>query len=182
MTKPDSPIPDCGDSQIVGLLTEYQMSLVLYIRSLMPSDAQYQDVVQQSNARIWEKRGEFELGTNFRAWAFAIARFEVLNHRKRQARDARLTFSEDLETTIASELASLDDDLMSRHEALRHCLDSLKPKNRQLLMLRYESSETLAQFAARIGQTVGGAKVTLHRLRASLSECINRRLLAGDFE
>ena len=170
------------DSQIVGLLTEYQLSLVLYVRSLMPSDPAAGDVVQQANARIWEKRGEFELGTNFRAWAFAIARFEVLNHRKRQARDARLTFSEDLENTITSELETLDDDLLTRHEALRHCLESLKPKSRQLLMLRYESSETMAQFADRIGRSVGGIKVSLNRLRTTLADCIERKLLAGEFE
>lgn len=168
------------DSQIVGLLTEYQMSLVVYVRSLMPGDPSANDVVQQANARIWEKRSEFRLGSNFRAWSFAIARFEVLNHRKRQARDARLTFSEDLEQTISSELASLEDDVLSRHEALRQCLGSLKAKSRQLLMQRYGSTESLAEFATRRGRSVGGLKVSLNRLRTSLAECIERKLLVEE--
>ena len=55
-------------------------------------------MVQQTNAKLWEKRTEFELGTNFQAWSSAIARYEVLNYRKKQARDARLTFSDELGT------------------------------------------------------------------------------------
>lgn len=173
------PIED-EDSLFVGLLTEHQLSLVLYIRSLMPGDPASVDVVQQTNSKIWEKRGGFELGTNFRAWSFAIARFEVLNHRKKQARDARLTFSDDLEDTIASELEGLNDDLLERHEALRHCLETLPTNSRQILMQRYESSESLAQFANRIGRSVGGIKVSLNRLRNSLADCIERRLLTGE--
>ena len=50
--------------------------------------------------------GDFTLGTNFKAWAFSVARYEVLNYRKQQARDARLVFSEELEETFAEELAA----------------------------------------------------------------------------
>jgi RNA polymerase sigma-70 factor (ECF subfamily) len=175
MTIPDDPISP--QAEFVGLLTECQLSLLLYIRSLMPGDHRAADVAQQANAKIWELRDDFELGTNFRAWAFAIARFEVLNHRKRQARDARLVFSEDLEKTIASELEEFSDNFLFRHEALRHCLNTLKPESRRLLMERYTSKDSLTDFANRIGRPAGSVKVSLHRLRTAIGECIERRLL-----
>lgn len=168
------------ESQLIGLLTQCQLSLGLYVRGLMPGDAAAHDVLQAANAKIWEKRDDFVLGSNFKAWAFAIARFEVLNYRKQQARDARLVFSEDLENTIAAELEQLDDDLLERHEALRHCLRSLKPDSQQLLMQRYASPETLAEYAVRIGRSAAGLKVTLHRLRSTLAGCVEKRLrMAG---
>ena len=171
------------DSAIVGLLTECQLPLRLYVRALMPGDSTYGDVIQQANAKIWEKREEFEIGTNFKAWAMAIARYEVLNQRKRQARDARLRFSSELEEIVATELVDLDDDLAERQEALRECMKSLKPESRELLMRRYASREPLSEFATRLGRSVGGVKVTLHRLRTSLAECIERRLVsAGESE
>ena len=101
----------------------------------MPGDPSAGDVIQQANARIWEKRDEFEPGTNFKAWAMAIASYEVLNHRKRQARDARLVFSSELEETVASEMIQMGDDLAERQAALRECMKSLKPANRELLVL-----------------------------------------------
>lgn len=162
--------PHAEDSSIVGLLTDCQLPLRLYVRALMPGDPSAGDVIQQANARIWEKRDEFEPGTNFKAWAMAIARYEVLNHRKRQARDARLVFSSELEETVASEMIQMGDDLAERQAALRECMKSLKPANRELLVLRYASREPLADFASRIGRSVGGVKVTLHRLRSSLAD------------
>jgi RNA polymerase sigma-70 factor (ECF subfamily) len=165
-----------GEAQFVAELTGCQSALALYVRGLMPGDGAAEEVVQQANAKIWQKRGEFQTGTNFRAWALAIARFEVLNYRKRQARDARLSFSDELEQTIATEIAVMDDDLMERHTALRKCLEDLKPSSRDLLMSRYASQESLADVAARVGRTVGGIKVTLSRLRSALADCIERRL------
>jgi RNA polymerase sigma-70 factor (ECF subfamily) len=168
------------ESAFVAQLTECQVSLTLYVRGLLPGDRTAGDVVQQANAKIWEKRADFEPGTNFKAWALTIARFEVLNYRKQQARDARLKFSDELETTIASELAALDDNLPERHAALKECLNALRPEHRDLLMFRYGSKETLARFADQLGRSVSGLKVTLHRLRSSLAECIERRLLAQE--
>ena len=166
------------DTAFVAQLTECQLPLRLYVRALMPADPSVGDVIQQANAKIWEKRSEFETGTNFKAWAMAIARYEVLNYRKRQARDARLRFSDELEATVAIELADLNDDLGDRQAALRECMKSLKPESRELLIGRYSTREPLAELASRVGRSVGGVKVTLHRLRNSLAQCIERRMLS----
>lgn len=164
------------DAQFVGQLTAAQVPLLAYVRSLLPGDPAARDVAQQANATIWAKRADFEPGTNFKAWAFSVARFEVLNYRKRQARDARLVFSDELEQTIAAELADAPDDFHDRQEALKACMQHLRPEDRNLLLHRYSHAEPLAGYAARVGRSVGGLKVTLHRLRAGLLGCIERRL------
>ena len=165
--------PDCG---IVNLLTQIQVPLRLYVRSLLPSEAAARDVAQNANKTIWEKRDTFVPGTNFKAWAFSIARYEVLNFRKAQARDARLTFSDSMEQTFAAELAARQDDTDARHYALRRCLSKLRQKDKDLLMHRYASGDNLQQYADRTGRSVNGLKVTLHRLRNALMECIRRQL------
>ncbi|MBL9186519.1 MAG: sigma-70 family RNA polymerase sigma factor [Opitutaceae bacterium] len=164
------------ESRIVALLTEVQLPLRLYVRSLLPGDPAASDVAQQANATLWLKRGEFTLGTNFKAWAFSVARYEVLNYRKRQARDARLVFSERLEETFAEDLAGQTEDTERKHEALKRCLANLRGKDRELLMQRYASAGTLAAYAERTGQSAGGLKVTLHRLRNALLACIRGQL------
>ena len=165
-----------GDDAFVGQLTGIQMPLRLYVQSLLPGDSAARDVAQHANATIWQKRESFTPGTNFKAWAFAIARYEVLNYRKQQARDARLVFSEELEETFAEELATQGDDFDSRQEALRVCLGKLRPKDRELLLHRYARTGTLETFAAKSGRSVGGLKVTLHRLRNALLACIQKTL------
>ena len=108
------------DSEIVALLTEHQLAIRLYVQSLLPGDHSAHDVAQQANATLWKKRDDFEVGTNFKAWAFSVARYEVLNHRKKQARESRrLTFSDEMEELIAVELPQRVDDLEERQVALR---------------------------------------------------------------
>ncbi len=176
--EPSNPSDDEAD--FVAMLTASQNAIALAVRALMPGERSVDEVVQQTNAKIWHKRGEFEAGTNFRAWANAIARFEVLNYRKQQARDARIKFSDELEHIIVAETAGIDDEMLNRQSALRECLKDLKSESREMLLSRYSGEETLAQLAARVGRSVGGIKVTLSRLRTALLECIQRRLLAEE--
>lgn len=164
------------EDDFVAELTKSQNALSLYVRSLLPGEPGFDEVVQQANAKIWQKRNEFSPGTHFRAWAFAIARFEVLNFRKQQARNAKLTFSPELEEIIADECDSIPNDLADRQLALQHCLNSMKSKHRDLLLTRYGSGETLHEFASRLGRSAGSLKVTLFRLRTVLQDCIERRL------
>lgn len=166
------------ESQIVALLTDIQQPLRHYVQSLLPGDSHAHDVAQQTNATLWQKRGDFVIGTNFKAWAFSIARYEVLNYRKQQARDARLglTFSDELEHLMTQELAGEPDDFDERHAALQQCLEKLRPADKQLILSRYFKSETLQAFADQVGRSVGGLKVTLHRLRGTLQACIDQTL------
>lgn len=173
METADSP---ADDAEVVAELTQCQPALLLYVRSLMPGDPAAEEVVQRTNAKIWQKRSDYQSGTHFQAWAMAVARYEILNYRKQQARDARLHFSDELEQLVAVEAVSIADDLAERKRALQQCLAEMKAENRELLMSRYRSIEPLADVAARVGRSVGGLRVTLTRLRSALVECISRRI------
>lgn len=174
--------PSDRESQIVALLTQVQLPLRFYVQSLLPGDPSARDVAQLANATLWQKRDDFELGTNFKAWAFSIARYEVLNYRKRQARDSRLIFSDELEETFATELARAPDSLEQRHEALQRCLAKLREADRALLLHRYSKAGSLQEYAEKAGRSVGGLKVTLHRLRNTLLACIRRQLTSQEAE
>lgn len=168
---------DDKESAIVAQLTEIQPRLRSYVQSLMPGDSAAADITQQANQALWKKRNNFELGTNFTAWAFQIARYEVLNFRKKQARDSRLVFSPELEQVFADEIGTCA--VSDREQALKICLDGLKASDRQLLLHRYQSGSRLSEYAESTGRTVGGLKTTLHRLRAALARCIEAKMQKG---
>lgn len=166
------------EAELVNQLTGIQLALRQYISSLMPGDSASADITQQTNTTIWNKRDDFQPGTNFKAWAFAIARYEVLNHRRRQIRENRhrVTFSEELENTITSELTHLAEGPDNRQAALRNCLEKLKAEERNLIHQRYFSSISLDELSGRTGRSVGSLKVTLFRVRQKLLTCIERNL------
>ena len=164
-------------AEFVSLLTRHQPDLWSYLITLMPGDPDTADVLQKTNLVLWTKQQDFEPGTNFRAWAFAVARFEVLAHLKKRKREGIVLLDDELLDMIAQEapdaLAASD----RRLAALERCLHQLRPQDRKLLDHRYRSNVGLDEFAARVGRSVSALSVTLHRLRSSLRKCVQDQLV-----
>ncbi len=170
MTKPDH------DQAFVQLLTEHQSAILAYIRSLMPGYPGIRDVQQLTNLTLWKKKNDFTLGTNFKAWAFAVARFQVRSQRRQLRREGWLVFDDELARQFALESPSDPDDLSDTHLALQKCLGGLRDADQRLLKKRYMENATLDDYAAELGRSSGTLKTRLFRLRAGLRQCIRRQL------
>ena len=160
----------------VAQITRHQSMLRSYIISLMPGVEGVDDVLQQTNLVLWEKRASFRVGTNFRAWASAIARYEVKTHRRKMLRFSKLMLSEELSEMLANHCEAPPDEVDARLHALDKCLGRLRESERELLDHRYFSKGTLDDFAARCDRPPESLKVTLFRIRAALRKCINGEL------
>jgi RNA polymerase sigma-70 factor, ECF subfamily len=159
--------------QIVQLLTNVQQQLVRYVRTLVPNRADADEVLQETNLFIWRHADEFELGTNFAAWASKIAYYQVLTFRKRQSR-SRLHFSdalvEQLSLSAAPSLAPDNDGA----EAFELCMARLSQQDRELVRLRYEPGATIEDVARQVGRSAKAVYNALGRIRGWLLECIER--------
>ncbi len=160
------------------LFTRYQRHIYCYVRSLVPRASDLEEVVQQTNAVLWEKFGAFQSGTNFLAWALAIARFEVLNHWTRQGRPERL-FSNDFLEEIATAAADSTEFLTAKLEAMEDCRKELPASDRDLLERRYQPGATSQSVADALGRPVVSVYKSLSRIRKRLFDCILRRLSQG---
>ncbi len=155
----------------VGLLTEHQWALRGYILSLMPGSSDVDDVLQETNIVLWEKRARFKPGTNFMAWASRVAFYEVMHHRDRSRKDRNLPFSDETVHLLAETLAPRDSK-QPLLTALELCLGKLGEKHRELVMVRYTPGKSLIEHAESIGTTSESLRVTLHRIRQNLKRCI----------
>lgn len=165
-------------AEFVRLLTEHQTMLRGYIRALIPSANDIGDVLQNTNLAIWERRKEFVPGSNFKAWAFTLARYRALEHRRALCRDHRLVFDVKLIDQLAKTTEnSLDPERLNRKRlALNHCLNQLKSKDRALLASRYSGECTLEEYSLADGRSPGSLRVILNRLRTLLRRCIENRV------
>jgi len=68
---PRSEFGCVSSSPRIGQIDE---NLPFGVGSLLPGDRAAEDVAQETNAIIWDKRGDFELGTNFKAWAEPVGK------------------------------------------------------------------------------------------------------------
>ncbi len=178
----DAPMAERHDTeQLIDLLTSNQTRLRAYVFSLTADREMAMEVLQSTNLVIWRRAEEFQPGTNFIAWAFKIARLQVLAHRNRSARN-RVVFSEELITEIAG-VASEEPMLANRDDtqaALAECLETIPEERRALLWLRYRDNLSIGEVAAKAGRSVGATKQLMHRLRVALMRCVERRLANGD--
>ncbi|MEO0530695.1 MAG: sigma-70 family RNA polymerase sigma factor [Planctomycetota bacterium] len=164
-----------GHEGFVLLVINSQNRLYAYILSLVLDKERARDILQQTNLVLLEKESGFTHGTDFFAWAARVAYYEVLADRRRRVRDRHL-FSDELLAVVASESLKAAGAIEERAEALRHCLSKLSSKNRDLLMKRYRPEGSVADIAESLGKTPGAVSALLHRLRAGLVDCVERRL------
>ena len=175
----DSSSNSAGSEEFVAELTNHQTSMLAYIRSLAPGSSGARDLLQEVNITLWQKRDSFELGTNFKAWAFQTIRYHLLNHRRRLISHGWLIFDDDLIERLSPELEVEPNELEERHLALRSCLSRLRPQDRDLLHHRYATTFSLQQYATATSRSAGTLKAILFNLRAALKRCIERQLLAA---
>jgi RNA polymerase sigma-70 factor, ECF subfamily len=178
--KHPEPVPD-DEVKFIQLIADHQNLIRNFIISLLPGAPGVDDVFQNTNAVIWRKRESFEMGSNFRAWALSIARFQAMAHLQQLRRRRWVSLDSDVAELIADDLEDRPDkrDAELKLAALEDCLSKLRPKDRELLVQRYWHRTRLQDFAVVSGRSVSTLKVTLFRLRAGLKRCVESRITAS---
>jgi RNA polymerase sigma-70 factor (ECF subfamily) len=167
-------------SELVLELTQAQPRLFGFLLKRLGNRDQAQEILQEVNVVLCRKASTFELGTNFMAWAFSVARTEVLIFRQNQQRD-RLVFSPDLREVLDqldSELFPSEHDA-ERQQAVTHCLGQLSPSYQTLMLQHYAEAEAVKDIASRMGRTANAVSMILHRIRGRLMRCVESTLANG---
>jgi RNA polymerase sigma-70 factor (ECF subfamily) len=172
----DQESENTQDEEFVRQLTEHQLPLRLFIRSIMSGRDEAWDALQQTNAVLWRKKHQFEPGTNFRAWAFKIARYEALMLLRKERNRAWLLFDDNMIDQIEEEMPTESYDLERRQQALENCMQNLKDHDKELIRRRYFHNDHLETYALELGRTAGTLKTRLFRIRAALRRCILKQL------
>lgn len=150
-----------------------------FILTLVPDWAQAEDLMQETTLVLWSKFAEFEPGTDFAAWALCIARYQVMQHRKRR-RAQRIQFSDEVLEAIAERVCATTENFDIRRDALRDCLKKLAEKDQELLRLRYGLDGTVKSVAERVGRGIDAVYKALNRIHVQLLHCIRKTLTTED--
>jgi RNA polymerase sigma-70 factor (ECF subfamily) len=158
--------------ELAGLRT----ALRGYVLSILPHHAACDDVVQETALFLWERRGEYDGGTNVKAWAFKVAWFKAMAWRRDKQREKTVNFSEDTLHEIAGAAETLADEARERLLALRDCLSRLSPAEVRLLQIKYVEGGSLSGHAREIALKPSRVQKTISRLRLALRRCIETKL------
>src|SRR5215212_1321193 len=161
--------------RLMALMTRHQRQIFSYIYTLVPVRYDAEDILQETSLVICEKFDDFEEGTDFVAWACQIAYWRVRYARQKFAR-SKVVFNQEIVDAIAATAVTLQKETDERHEALQHCLRKLHPRDRDLLLTRYEPGSGVPEAARRSGRSLDAAYKALNRLRKLLFDCVTHQL------
>ena len=166
-------------TDIAAELAAIQPRLYGFILKRLADREQTLEVLQRANLVICEKADEFSQGSSFVAWAFTIARFQVMAWRKSHHRE-RLVFtdavSEFIDRSAEIEAEAVD----CRIPLLRHCLERLRDADQELVKRRYRDGEQIQYVARLLGKSVDAVSMRLMRIRRQLADCVNVSLKSLD--
>ena len=161
-------------ARFVSEVTAAQPKMRSYIAKLVANASSVDDILQESNRVLWEKREDWQEGTVFLKWAYRVCYFQVKSWRRDHARE-KLVFSDDLLETFARE--EPEDTLMNcREEGLKHCLQKLSRDQHDAVMRYYDPSVSVGELARERKLAPNTLAQQLRRIRQRLHLCIESYL------
>ncbi len=162
--------------QFTRLLVANQRRIYGFVFTLVQEHAAADDLLQEVSVLLWQKFESFEPGTDFGAWAIAIARLKVLEWYRKQKR-VPLPMESDLLHQLAdrAEEAHAEPDV-ERRQALEECLSKLSDRDTELLSDRYSKGQPVSRIAQRIGRTRDAVYKVLARIHRDLADCVRGKL------
>lgn len=175
MQAPD-PTPEARQQNFLRLFMACEPAIRAFVRSLVPTLSDSNDVMQEVAVVLWQKFAEYETTEDFRRWSFRVAKWKVLSWRRDRMRDRHVFGDETLEL-LAHEAETHTEKLEAQRAALRECLGRLPAAQRDLVDKAYAPHTRIDSLAAHIGVTAMSLYKKLHRIRTLLIDCTRNALL-----
>ena len=167
-----------GSGQFAAEMTAIQPRLYGFILKRLADREQTLEMLQRTNLVLCQKAGEFRPGSSFTAWAFHVAKFQIMAWRKAEGA-GRLVFSDRVHDLIDSQSEEEVEAVDQRIPLLKQCIKRLKDQDRSLIQQRYRDGQPIASLAEHLGKSADAIGMKLLRIRKQLAECVQEALNRG---
>lgn len=165
------------------VVRRFQRPLRAWLAMRAPPGVDADDLAQQSLVLAFTRLAEFQPGTDFAAWLFTIAAFQLRSETTRlrrvadyHSRYAPEIFAQALDRRVEQAPGLAE----ARLDSLRECVQSLAEPLRRFIAWRYDEGIPLEEMAVRSGRSVAAVKKQLWSLRQSLKLCVERRMALAE--
>jgi RNA polymerase sigma-70 factor (ECF subfamily) len=173
-----------GDVQaFAAVVRRFERPLRAWLATHAPPGVDIDDIAQASFLSAYTRLDEYAADTNFAAWLFTIARYQLQTEttRLRRIADYRSRYAPDLLTReLDRRTADAASEQDSRLDFLKECLDAIDDSRRRFLTWRYDDAIPLTEMADRSGRSVMAIKKQLWLLRRQLQECVDHKVAAAN--
>jgi RNA polymerase sigma-70 factor (ECF subfamily) len=150
-----------------ALLGDLRLRLTAFFaRRLGGSDAEIDDLVQETLIAVHTRRETYDRKQAFTPWVYAIARYKLVDHFRRTGRRATAPL-EDAGMALAVEGGAR---AVEAQRDVEVALAHLPERARRLLAALKIDGLSVSEAAARFGMSEGAVKVASHRAMKTLAE------------
>lgn len=168
--------------RFMSLFVGAERAIRAYVRSLLQSSREVDDLMQDIGLACWHKFSQFDhTGTrdDFIRWCCVISRFEVLRFRRSRARD-RLVLSEETVQLLADQALDRMQRSDAERQALAECLSKLNDPERRLLLSVHTRGDSISRIASESSQKARRLYSKLNALRELVAECVRGQVAQGE--
>ncbi|GDY11473.1 DNA-directed RNA polymerase sigma-70 factor [Planctomycetota bacterium] len=158
------------------LWTQAQPVVVSMLTLRLRDRTAVDDLAQEVALAAFQGFAGYDDSRSFTSWVVGIAQHKAVDWLRRNGSHRLVVTDVQALATLAEVGAELDRELGDRASALHGCLEVLVGRPRTLIHLHYVEDLPTTTIAERMGLTVSNVKVLLHRIRAGLRACVERRL------
>ncbi len=162
-----------GDLEAFGaLVRRYELGVRAYLAARLDDRHEAEDLAQEVFVTAYRNLDSYAPERPLGAWLRGMAANLLRNHlrKRREAPGA--------EGFLAALVEKVAPDPGRAVEALRRCVEGLDARSRELVERRYAREEPLAEIGRALELQHSALTMSLHRLRARLRDCMERRLAA----
>ncbi len=169
---------DTGDSECLGIfLKRYETSLIRFVSNFLGDEGIAQDIVQETFLKVARRPGKLLGVRSFHNWLLKVARNQSIDHLRRVIRQRR--HSSRLQQEASSQAAQADTaietlEYSERSARVRMDIDRLRPKLKEVMLLKVQESKSYREIAEITGLTVTNVGYLVHQamqaLRSSLRD------------
>ena len=157
----DQKISNQSDEEIVALIQKgnidyfgilinrYKAKMMRYARKFLSDTEDISDIIQEIFIKVYINIQSFDVERKFSSWLYRIAHNELVNALKKRKKNILPLFDLDTFLPINLQDNSLENDIDNKDMkmVIDKCLDQLKPKYREPIILYYLEELTYKEIA-----------------------------------
>jgi len=173
-----------GLKELAAQFMGQRHALTAFIEGLVRDPAAAEDIFQEVWIRLAEAVEKGSSIDDLPRWCRGTAKNLILHYwrDRRSEREVPDTRILDFVETAFAEQAGVVERWGAKRTALGRCIDRLPDHARDLLKMKYDQGRSVAEIGRLLRRSLNGVMVSLSRLRAALSDCVEKQLkpMEGD--
>ncbi len=161
------------------VVRRFERPLRTWLSGHTPSGIDVDDLAQRSFVAAFVRLSDYQLGTDFGAWLFMIARYQLKTEttRLRRVADYHTRYAPELlQRELERRSSEPEELLVDKLGHLQACVATLSDHVRHFITWRYDEQISLDEMAARSGRSVAAVKKQLWLARRKLQQCVENRM------